>query len=193
MNTAAFSFCKTWLASDYLEMSIFTASQYFVGAQAWSSMFFWGHLFFFRLNSFTLPADDVVIVISWTQLLVFVEVNGSPAFKRLAAALQLHPKQVYPGTQNLFLQIFAVTECLLTQVLPLWNTLHKRKFFEVCFQMFKCTKSQCCYLTLWFSFAHPHQANAVSFFGNFLCSPFPSKVLLPREAALHHVRSTEVH
>ena len=189
MNTAAFSFCKTWLASDYLEMSIFTASQYFVGAQAWSSMFFWGHLFFFRLNSFTLPADDVVIVISWTQVLVFVEVNGSPAFKTLAAALQLHPKQVYPGTQNLFLQIFAVTECLLTQVLPLWNTLHKRKFS----QMFKCTKSQCCYLTLWFSFAHPHQANAVSFFGNFLCSPFPSKVLLPREAALHHVRSTEVH
>ena len=97
MNTAAFSFCKTWLASDYLEMSIFTASQYFVGAQAWSSMFFWGHLFFFRLNSFTLPADDVVIVISWTQVLVFVEVNGSPAFKRLAAAWQLHPKQVYPG------------------------------------------------------------------------------------------------
>ena len=97
MNTAAFSFCKTWLASDYLEMSIFTASQYFVGAQAWSSMFFWGHLFFFRLNSFTLPADDVVIVISWTQLLVFVEVNGSPAFKTLAAAWQLHPKQVYPG------------------------------------------------------------------------------------------------
>ena len=75
MNTAAFSFCKTWLASDYLEMSIFTASQYFVGAQAWSSMFFWGHLFFFRLNSFTLPADDVVIVISWTQVLVFVEVK----------------------------------------------------------------------------------------------------------------------
>ena len=95
MNTAAFSFCKTWLASDYLEMSIFTASQYFVGAQAWSSMFFWGHLFFFRLNSFTLPADDVVIVISWTQVLVFVEVNGSPAFKTLPAALQLHPKNKF--------------------------------------------------------------------------------------------------
>ena len=34
MNTEAFSFCKSWLARDYLEMSIFTVSQYFVGDQA---------------------------------------------------------------------------------------------------------------------------------------------------------------
>ena len=142
-------------------------------------------MFFFRLNSFTLPADDVVIVISWTQVLVFVEVNGSPAFKTLAAALQLHPKQVYPGI--CFFR-FLRSRSVCSHKFFLFE-IHKRKFS----QMFKCTKSQCCYLTLWFSFAHPHQANAVSFFGNFLCSPFPSKVLLPREAALHHVRSTEVH